>query len=71
MVCSFNVADHFDYERGRMKNFLSNESGATAIEYGLICALIVIACVAGITALGGGTNGMWETRVNGPVSTAL
>ena len=33
--------------------------GATAIEYGLICALIVVAMMAGLSALGGGTNGMW------------
>jgi pilus assembly protein Flp/PilA len=54
-----------------MKKFLSNESGATAIEYGLICALIVVACIVGIRNLGGGSNGMWETKVNGPVSNAL
>ena len=33
--------------------------GATAIEYGLICALIIIAMMGGLQALGGGTNGMW------------
>jgi pilus assembly protein Flp/PilA len=33
--------------------------GATAIEYGLICGLIVIAMMGGLQALGGGTNGMW------------
>ena len=37
----------------------ANERGATAIEYGLICALIVVAMMGGLTALGGGTNGMW------------
>lgn len=43
-----------------MKRFLSNEDGATAIEYALICAFIVLACVGAITALGGGSNGMWS-----------
>ena len=33
--------------------------GATAIEYGLIAALIVVAMMAGLTALGGGSAGMW------------
>jgi pilus assembly protein Flp/PilA len=33
--------------------------GATAIEYGLICALIVIAMMGGLMALGGGSAGMW------------
>ena len=33
--------------------FLKNESGATAIEYGLIAALIAVVVVTVITALGG------------------
>ena len=36
-----------------------NERGATAIEYGLICALIVIAMIGGLETLAGGTNSMW------------
>jgi len=32
--------------------FLKDESGATAIEYGLIAALIALAIVAGATTLG-------------------
>ncbi len=40
-----------------MKKFLSrfknDESGATAIEYGLIAALISVALIGGATALGG------------------
>lgn len=35
-----------------VKSFLSNESGATAIEYGLIAALIAIAAIGAMTALG-------------------
>ena len=37
----------------------ADQRGATAIEYGLICALIIIAMMAGLQSLGGGTNGMW------------
>ena len=33
--------------------------GATAIEYGLIAALIVVALIASLGQLGGGANGMW------------
>ncbi|GAA3056590.1 hypothetical protein GCM10010520_01550 [Rhizobium viscosum] len=33
--------------------FLKDESGATAIEYGLIAALISVALIAGATTLGG------------------
>jgi pilus assembly protein Flp/PilA len=36
--------------------FLKDESGATAIEYGLIAALISVALVAGATTLGGKLN---------------
>jgi pilus assembly protein Flp/PilA len=33
--------------------FLKDESGATAIEYGLIAALIAVVLVASLTTLGG------------------
>jgi pilus assembly protein Flp/PilA len=36
----------------RIKTFLSNDSGATAIEYALISSLIAIAIVGGLNALG-------------------
>ena len=37
----------------------ADERGATAIEYGLIAALIVIAMMAGLNSMGGGVGGMW------------
>ncbi|MFD0917024.1 Flp family type IVb pilin [Pseudahrensia aquimaris] len=37
-----------------IKKFFKDESGATAIEYGLLAALIGVAAVAGFQALGGG-----------------
>jgi pilus assembly protein Flp/PilA len=37
----------------------ADERGATAIEYGLIAALIVIAMMAGLESMGGGVGGMW------------
>lgn len=36
-----------------MKSFLKDESGVTAIEYGLIAALVAVAGVTAFTALGG------------------
>ena len=39
-------------------------SGATAIEYGLILAMIVLAVMGGIAALGGGVTGSWDTLAN-------
>jgi pilus assembly protein Flp/PilA len=34
------------------KKFLKDESGATAIEYGLIAALIAVVIVGGVTLIG-------------------
>ena len=34
------------------KQFLRNEDGATAIEYGLIAALIAVVIITGVTAVG-------------------
>ena len=36
-----------------------DERGATAIEYGLIVALIAIAAIGGMQQLGGGVGGKW------------
>ena len=36
--------------------FLTEESGATAIEYGLIAALVSVAAIGALTALGGSLN---------------
>ena len=38
--------------RKTMLAFLKNESGATAIEYGLIAALIAVVIITGVTAVG-------------------
>jgi pilus assembly protein Flp/PilA len=43
----------------RLIKLVRNKRGATAIEYGLIVALIVIVVVVGISALGGSTVGIW------------
>lgn len=37
----------------------SDKRGATAIEYGLIAALIIVAMMGGLATLGGGAGGMW------------
>ena len=36
-----------------LKSFAKDESGATAIEYGLIAALIAVGLIAALMALGG------------------
>jgi len=48
--------------------FLKDESGATAIEYGLIASLIAVAIIAGAKALGTNLNTMF-TNLSSSVST--
>ncbi|WP_132739239.1 Flp family type IVb pilin [Sphingomonas sp. PP-F2F-A104-K0414] len=48
------------------RRVLRNTRGATAIEYGLILAFVVIALIVGLTNLADSTIGMWgkvETKV--------
>jgi pilus assembly protein Flp/PilA len=42
----------------------ANHRGATAIEYGLIAALIAVAIVSSLKSLGGGAGGMWSNLSN-------
>ena len=44
-----------------LKTLAGDESGATAIEYGLLAALISIALVAAFNALGLSLAGIFET----------
>ncbi|WP_395944108.1 Flp family type IVb pilin [Brevundimonas sp.] len=39
--------------------FLNEDDGATAIEYGLICALICIVILSGLSALGSANGGLY------------
>ena len=55
--------------RTTLRRLLADQGGATAIEYGLIAALIAVAAIGGISALGGGAGGMW-TDLMGEVENA-
>jgi pilus assembly protein Flp/PilA len=44
----------------RLKRFLKDERGVSAVEYGLIAALIVIAMLAGLIQVANVTTGMWN-----------
>jgi len=45
----------------RIKNFFKDESGASAVEYGLLVALISVVIIAGATLLGGNLNTLFGT----------
>ncbi len=50
----------------KMIAFIGDEDGATAIEYGLIAALVSVAAIGALTAMGGSLNNRFNT-----VSSAL
>lgn len=52
------------------RRLLRDQSGATAIEYGLIAGLIVIGLIAGLSSMGGGTSGMW-TMISGEATNHM
>jgi pilus assembly protein Flp/PilA len=51
---------------GSLKNFVANETGATAIEYALLASIISIAVIMSLTAVSGSLNNVFSE-----VSTAL
>ena len=53
-----------------MRKFLKDESGATAIEYGLIAALISIVIITGALSVGGSLQDLYM-MISGKVSTAM
>ncbi len=52
-----------------LQNLLRDQQGATAVEYGLICSLIVIAIMTAVQGVANETNTMW-TRVGSTMATA-
>ena len=47
-----------------LARFMKNESGATAIEYGLIAALISIAIIVGVRSIGSKLSVTFDTIQN-------
>jgi len=51
---------------GLLTKFVRDESGATAIEYGLIAALVSVAAITALQAMGGSLKTIYNT-----IATAL
>ena len=51
--------------------FINDESGATAIEYGLIAALIAVAIIAGASSLGDAMGEKFNDVANAVSTTSL
>lgn len=56
--------------RSTMTRLFKDESGATMIEYGLIAALISVAAIVALTAMGGSLQTMFNT-VSDALNTAV
>jgi pilus assembly protein Flp/PilA len=52
----------------KLHKLLKNQKGATAIEYGLIAALIAVACIGAFSAVGDNLNATF-TKVSTSVKT--
>jgi pilus assembly protein Flp/PilA len=48
----------------RMVEFLKREDGPTAVEYAVMLALIIVVCIAAITALGTNANKTFSSVAN-------
>ena len=47
-----------------LKSFMEDESGSTAIEYGLLAALIGVVVIGAVTAVGTNLRGKFDTISN-------
>ncbi|MBI1405519.1 MAG: Flp family type IVb pilin [Caulobacter sp.] len=56
--------------RRHLTRFLRDESGATAIEYGLIVSLIFLVIVTAVTTFGNKTTGIMQT-VSDAIAAAI
>jgi pilus assembly protein Flp/PilA len=55
--------------KATIRKFLKDETGATAIEYGLIAALVAVACIVALEAMGSSLRDLF-TAVKGKLEGA-
>jgi pilus assembly protein Flp/PilA len=48
----------------RIGRWFESEEAATAAEYAFLLALILLAVIGGVTAVGNSTSGLWQSDVN-------
>lgn len=56
-------------EQTMIKQLIQDETGATAIEYGLIAGLVSVAIIVALTALGGSLDALFS-QISGSVDSA-
>jgi pilus assembly protein Flp/PilA len=47
----------------RIQHFLQAEEAATAAEYAVLLALILLALISAVTTVGNSTSGLWQNDV--------
>ena len=52
------------------RRFLHEDKGTTAVEYAVLLALILVAVISAITAVGNSTSGLWSGDMT-TISTAV
>ncbi len=55
----------------RLQSFCGDESGATAIEYGLIAALVSVAAIAALTAMGNSLQVLFGSVANSMAAASI
>jgi pilus assembly protein Flp/PilA len=58
------VYDLVNYARIRLTAMARTERGASAVEYGLLVALIAIAIIVAVTLLGGNLSAIFDKTAN-------
>lgn len=51
-----------------IRNFLVAEDAATAVEYAVMLAMILVTCIAAISSFGSSTNGLWG-KIDGDLNS--
>ncbi len=49
----------------KLRRFLEDESGPTAVEYAVMLALIIIVCIGAIASVGQQTADLWSSNEDG------
>jgi pilus assembly protein Flp/PilA len=53
-----------------IKQFLKEEDGPTAVEYAVMLALIIVACIVSIGAVGISLNNTWDQVIHAQIEAA-
>jgi len=59
-----NIIREGEKKMERIKNFFKDESGASAVEYGLLVSLIAVVIIGAVTVLGGNLSTTFNTAAS-------